>query len=1646
MGIRNHLSNVYRACRQAVRDGPWERGLGERERRTIPRRIRRLLGALVGGATVLGVTLPLIWSAYAAPGTAVIEQVAENEFEPLGYEASIDFTDIQVVDGFQTVSDVGVYYDHRGAGDPGVGETIDPDDLYGQVRGSAGWALDGTDDSLKGRAALRYTGGTYGNDEYDAIVTFEDWHVLEPIDGWESHWSYEFHEIFQPGVYISQAYKAQSDKDTGYQNFNIYTVGLDELQVSVEFVYADTSTPFPAKGHMTCIDLDTSQAFTFGGAVTGGRIVAENDHLSLERDDTYVQSSTDPLSVDFRNSPDEYKNGLVEVFYDTTEESGQLGQPIELYFYPSWHGDRGDTQAFFAMTSDFLTLPNPNENPSGQTDITKTADKTSGVSVGDEVEYTVDYQAHEQGVNCRLGYRYTALDIIDVLPAEMRYVDGTGRLLDEDGNDITEQAGVVVYEGDNERPVENTVRFEFNREYLTSMPMAGEHYRFIFSAELTEYPADGSLYVRNSSYALINNAGRVPSNNVDTELLEPVFSVDKTADTYEYEVGDIVSYTVVYKQTVANAQSRNTIVSDNLPEYLELIPDSVVATGVKDLPAVEVNGNEWSLDFDKFNYGDELVVTYQARVRQSGVGKEVINNAGIHANNAADADDPEEIYVNTANLEVTKDVDRYEGYVGASDRDPGFFEYTVRVSNTQEGTVANGVVITDDSLPEGMKLGRNDDGSLMIESFTENGSAVAMTWIGDRAEGMLSDIQYRIGDDDHTHDQYTTITPQWNLDPAGTGWRLSVDHLAFGTEIVVVYRAYPEDSVSGWEIINKADVEADNSLPDDDTAKVWVNQPHLAVDKKASNDSFTVNDEILYHVTVTNETPGTFGRNLIISDLAHTEGVELLRDTIRVYDSRGEDITESCTVTFKHAPQGGETFIVETHRNIVSSSDTYPVWEDGATTDHEGANPLGEEGETEFTVEYRVKINDADLAGQTVDNTALAVTDEPHTETTDDEVVDVKGPRLAVEKASDKDVYQVGEIAHYSLTVTQTREDVVAQNVVIKDQMDDAGIGHIVEGSTQAIGPDDEVIDAEPVYITDEETGDVIGFELVTNTNLPDEGTITVTYDVETKVAGTILGNKVQASADNALDGVDDHEVRIVDPYAEVTLTKTVDDEQKRVGDTATYTVTASVADHPAANVVICDQSLPEGMPVDLRGIVVEIDGVRVDDLTIDIEDNGFAVHLGNLEAGSVATVTYTAQVRDEGLQGQSVVNTAVLTSDTLEDPLRADAYVTIPLDEPDISLHKSVDRDMIPVGDTVTYTIEAAVAEEAGEVLNVTIGDASLPDAMHIDMASIRAWLGDHEITPVPADIQNNTFSIDFGDLRPKESIRITYRATAQDDELAGTQVTNIATLTSESLDEPLTSEAVVNIVGEDESTIDKKASVETAQVGDKVAYTITAHAGRDLSDATVSDSGLPEGLAIDDASLEVRVNDEIRDAEVTMDGNGFVVSLGDLAAGDEVLITYIATVEETIEVTRAENTATLESPDLPEPLEATEIVEIPEPNEPAEPEPEPDPDDPEPDDPDEPEPSDPDDNEPGDTTPEDPEPDKPDDTDPGQETPSPSDNQTKGPDEEKNLGKTGDMTMGVLPIAGGICALAGAGGLVGYRKLRQHDERDGWGIHHTS
>lgn len=1247
-----------------------------RKRGPMPRIAAIIMTFTLLAASIFGSMSPIFHQVFGAPEPIDIRKVDEDEFEEPGYSSSINFTGIKVESGWSYQNEISQYYSTAGV--PPL-ENGDRNTVAPKGPGYAFFIDGSTKPNPEDPPTLRYTGGKYGRDDVDALVSIVDWDYVEPTDGWDGFWdvSQGWFETFKPGVFVSDLWKSGVDDESGYQNFNFYTVGLANLQVNVSWVYAGSDTPIKLKGHMTCMDLDVNQSFGFGGSIIQARYVSNNNHLTVADNSTRVQSSSRALVDQYNINPEEYRMGLVGTYYDTTDNTGKVGKPTELYFGTSWrNGATNNCVSFFAMTSEFLTIAPPEEDLNENlVPPVKTADKTSGVSLDDHVTYSIDFTAHEQGVNCRGGYHYTNLDIIDVLPDQMRYVDGSGFVTNADGERL-DNAGRVIYQGENENPTENTVRFEFDPDFLQTMDMKGEHYIFAFKAILTEYPEngqriDGQLYVRNSSYALINHKGKLPSNDVDTTLLEPELSVDKVSDSYEYQVDDVITYTVTYQQITKNAQARQVVISDNLPEGLELLPDSISATGLKDMPKPDIHENKWSYTIDKLNYGDTITVTYQARACNHGNGREIVNNASIHAINATDQDDPAEIWINTAALDIEKSVDRYEGYVESSDQFPGYFEYTLIVKNKQQGTVANNVTIADTSLPEGMPVGRDKDGHMSVSVSVDDGSDNEMSWTGDRAEGSFSDVNYPVGDNDQNHNQHEQRPTHWNLDPSGTGFTLSIDHLDDTTTVTVTYRVFPTDEVSGWEIKNIARCEADNSSKAQDDEIVWVNQPHLAVDKSANLESFTVGDHIVYHVEITNTTPGTLGRDLVVSDLAKTEGIELLRDSIKVYDSRDEDITDSCTITTKH---GQETFIIQTNRDIVCPKDTRPLWSDGELEDAKGNNPLDQAGETDITVEYQIAISDAELAGKTINNTALAVTDEPNTSTTDDETVEVDGARLTIEKSSDKNVYNVGETGTYSLSIKQTRERGIAKNVVVSDFLEQGDNASIDPDTITIKGPDGKELSAKPELATRED-GAVIGFECATGASLAEEEAMSITYRVTMEKETDGLRNMSKATAEGSLESVDEHSVDVVSSKQTPIIVKTVDQDHLKLDETATYNIEVNAKSGTIKNATLSDLSLPETMPIDFDSLTITKNG---DDVMAEphIEGNGFSFNLGDLVEGDLIVVQYKATPSAASLVGTSVENVVELNSADLDEPLTDDAVVKIEDNSPQDPEHPDSPKD----------------------------------------------------------------------------------------------------------------------------------------------------------------------------------------------------------------------------------------------------------------------------------------------------------------------------------------------------------------------------------
>ena len=1039
------------------------------------------------------------------------------------------------------------------------------------------------------------------------------------------------------------------------------------------------------------------------------------------------------------------------------------------------------------------------------------------------------------------------------------------------------------------------------------MRMQGETYRFEFKAELTEYPADGALSVSNSAYARVNDKGTYPSNSVETTLVPPRLTVDKTADAYEYEEGEVVRFTAAFAQSEKNAQCREAVFSDSLPEGLELIPETVQVTGLESLPTPSVEGNRWSCSLDKFNYGDALTVSFAAIATQAGNGTKQVNIATARANNCEEASDSAEVWTNTASLSIEKTADRYEHFIGASEQDAGAVVYTITVENTKEGTVANNVIVSDESLPEGLKIGRTDTGELAVD-----------------VSGVPESISYPVGAEGSTPSQLEQREITCSTKPAGTGFATTVSHLPAHMPVTITCTCYPEDSIAGWEIENTATVSADNATDARDSALTWINQPTLQVEKTASQGTCNVGDLVAFRVKVTNNTPGTIGRNLVISDLLQAKGVELQQDSIKVWDSEGNDITDSCVIS-----TDGEkpSFTIETNRNLVSNSPERTFYRFGEKAE-QGANPLGEEGETAVSVDYTVAIADAALAGSTVGNIAIAATDEPNTQTSGDASITVKDAQLQVSKTSDEKRYEAGDIAHYTVTVAQTRESSTAHNVTFADHFESDELASIDASSLLVTGPDGATIDNPDVTLEKNEDGTVFGFSLQPGIDLRDGETLTVEYSAKLPIASEHVVNRAQAKASDAAAASAANDVEVGEPLADASLDKEASAKTAQVGDSFTYTITARATNGALHDAVITDSGLPSGIEVDFASLSVAVNGKTVEEPVVHQKGDSFAIELGTMGKDDVAVVSFKANVADEGLVGHKVVNGATLTSPTLGGERTAQAVVDIIAPAGTASIEKTASAESAFAGETVSYALSVEVGET--DLEDALLVDEGMPEGVAIDYATFVATVDGKRIEPDFASRDAQSFALKLGRVSAGSNVSVEYEALIEEGSLVGSTVENTVTIESSTLSDRPHSTARVVVTERPASKVDieltKSVDRENAAAGERIGFTIEATAvGGAVESVLVADTKMPSGAPIDFDSIQVAIDGKPVDAALESDGNTFSAFIGTLEKGSTATITFAADIaDEALAGTKFSNRAVLTSPSLENARIAHAIVNV--------------------------------------------------------------------------------------------------------------------------
>ncbi|MDO4276277.1 MAG: hypothetical protein Q4D16_21620 [Eubacteriales bacterium] len=891
--------------------------------------------------------------------------------------------------------------------------------------------------------------------------------------------------------------------------------------------------------------------------------------------------------------------------------------------------------------------------------IDKTADKYEW-RVGDDVQYRVVVTNSMPGTVAR---NVTVSDL--ELPQGLILSNGTGSV------EIIGAPQQVDY------PVPDHKTGQITEIRQTDTSLEGNEQGFAFYCSYLPYSYPVTIVFHCTALETCNGLenvnvasvqaenAREKSDDAEVYINTGSFWIDKTADHYEWQLGELVEYQVVVENQAPGTVARNVTIWDtDMPQGLALYgEDSVNISGIPevihdpvagtpDIPS-QLNpeaygetqekqvsyqflpeGSGWRLNISDLPAGMPVTITFLCSVTEEVNGMESINAAYVQAENAPVQSDDAEIYVNTAVLSIDKSINNR--YLEAGDGREAYefrigeqVEYQVTVNNLQKGSIARNLVISDLSLPQGLAVDNTEDALAAYGIPVTILNPVAGT---DDQGNQLNPENYN---------EVEEKVVEYYLYRQETGWILTISDLPYNTPVTIVFRCTVQEELNGWEIVNTAKAYAGNAAEVKDTSKIWVNSPVLKVEKKADKPFYKYGDIATYRIKITQEQIGCVARNVTVADMIETPGVRLLKDSMVLLDQDG-NLTDAGVEA-----NDDNTFTVYTGRALVKDGE-YWIYdgEQGGGFQQVLYNPLDCKAEKQMIVEYQAAIIDENLAGLTVRNIAIADSQE-HYPVEDSEEVEIHSPILDVVKESDQKEYYVGEEGYYKLTVRQLREDVHAENIVIEDALNHQGA--VIQKGSILIRKNGQLLENA---ILEASEG---GFRIVTGTDLYDYDKIEVFYKVlfeSPALDGAAVINTARAKGDNTPEAMGENEVYVGDIRPTLVIDKSSDKEMYEPGDTGHYQVkiTQTERNAKARNVVIRDV-LKDSQAVLIKDSVKLYDqkGVELDKPEIEGAADGYTIHTGmELAYQEFLIVKYDVKF-PENIQEKEVTNVAMATSDNMK-------------------------------------------------------------------------------------------------------------------------------------------------------------------------------------------------------------------------------------------------------------------------------------------------------------------------------------------------------------------------------------------------------------
>ena len=666
--------------------------------------------------------------------------------------------------------------------------------------------------------------------------------------------------------------------------------------------------------------------------------------------------------------------------------------------------------------------------------------------------------------------------------------------------------------------------------------------------------------------------------------------------------------------------------------------------------------------------------------------------------------------------------------------------------------------------------------------------------------------------------------------------KLNIDEINDKEDINISLKGYIENpKLSGDTIVSNARItsETNTDIKEDDV-KNYIYKPQLVLLKSMDKEHYNVEDEANFDISLTQTVENAVAYNVLIKDTDISNGVDIDMKSLSINGIDRDNYY------IRKSSNGFEVVIKRLSNEIVN-------------------------------IRYMARINDNSLAGTVIKNTVLANCENNTEEVKSSVEKPVLKPELTISKISDDAIYNVKDEIEFTLNVTQTIENAIANKVVIKDFDLTDGIKLDLD-SISVYGIDESVFTVNKDYKNNL-------FTIVINT-LAYNQSVTVKVKgkiIDAKLAGKTISNSASVKSENSNQIVTD-KVNAEIHKPKLAIQKTSDKDSYNYNDTIKYCIDISqMVDGARANDIVVNDVISDGVSVDMNSFTFE--NLDNEDVNIEKTKNGFNLNIKSLSDN--CKIFYKAKITDPTLAGKDIVNRVKANaSNHVENIENSTSGKVI---KPKLEVQKTSDRDSYNYDDTIKYCIDISQIMDDAKAYDIVVNDI-ISDGVSVDMNSFTFENLDNE--DVNIEKTKNGFNLNIKSL--SDNCKIFYKAKITDPTLAGKDIVNKVKVNASNNVEYV-NDRLINTVISPEFEINKIADSEYYNLNDTIHYTVRARQTNNQAKAyniVLNDSYLNDGLKINSKSIDIDGVDK-EDYSLEIKEQGYILHI-DSVSNEEIQIDY--------------------------------------------------------------------------------------------------------------------------------------------------------------